>query len=44
MTQGVVAKFEQQLTELLAIIESSENHFVRCIKVNHDGDFRSQGR
>jgi len=32
--QGVVAKFEQQLIELLAIIESSETHFVRCIKPN----------
>ena len=32
--QGVVAKFEQQLMELLAIIESSETHFVRCIKPN----------
>jgi len=32
--QGVVAKFQQQLTELLAIVESSETHFVRCIKSN----------
>lgn len=32
--QGVVAKFQQQLAELLAIVESSETHFVRCIKPN----------
>ena len=32
--QGVVAKFQQQLSELLAIVESSETHFVRCIKPN----------
>mmetsp|Transcript_42752 Transcript_42752/g.125468 ORF Transcript_42752/g.125468 Transcript_42752/m.125468 type:complete len:1353 (-) Transcript_42752:1502-5560(-) len=32
--QGVVATFQHQLTELLAIIESSETHFVRCIKPN----------
>ena len=28
--QGVVAKFQHQLTELLAIVEASETHFVRC--------------
>ena len=32
--QGVVAKFQLQLSELLAVIESSETHFVRCIKPN----------
>ena len=32
--QGVVYKFQQQLAELLAIVESSETHFVRCIKPN----------
>jgi myosin V len=32
--QGVVAKFQQQLAELLAIVESSVTHFVRCIKPN----------
>ena len=29
-----MAKFQQQLAELLAIVESSETHFVRCIKPN----------
>ena len=32
--QGVVAKFQLQLAELLAVVESSETHFVRCIKPN----------
>ena len=32
--QGVVAKFQLQLGELLAVVESSETHFVRCIKPN----------
>ena len=32
--QGVVAKFQRQLAELLAVVESSETHFVRCIKPN----------
>lgn len=34
--QGVVAKFQHQLAELLAIVESSETHFVRCIKPNSE--------
>lgn len=39
--QGVVAKFQHQLTELLAIVESSETHFVRCIKPNGEKQPRS---
>jgi hypothetical protein len=30
----VVAKFQLQLAELLAVVESSETHFVRCVKPN----------
>ena len=31
--QGVVATFQLQLAQLLALVESSETHFVRCIKL-----------
>jgi len=33
---GVVAKFMRQLEELMTVLDSSQMHFVRCIKPNMD--------
>lgn len=34
--QGVVAKFARQLDELMAVLDASDMHFIRCIKPNMD--------